>query len=1608
MKSIVKFLMIGLLFWNSNLMYGQYYQADIQLTDVSPVPYSLRVCENGKVTTHIQMAGGYQNVGLNQIMVHFTVSNHLSLPGVVVGYRPEDHNGKIFEVVSVTTLDNKTEVILRNSYGTANSLQGYDIELPYTAASTTVTEKAGIAANVSFVDNILPVHYDINPFNNGASAFLDIDEQPTYTFLFNGSPVTNGSTITVCENSPVGLQLTGTAGGTFVLTHGGNPNGGGNVNDPVYNFTAALSDAGNYHVVVTSEYGCVQEFDFTLNVNALPSCLISGTSGPVCPGTTMTFSAPSGMTNYTWTITGNGTIVGVADGETVQVTAGMTCGSGFTLELVIVDGNTCTSTCNVGVMVEDTEAPMFTGTLTPIEVAGCGSMDVPVAVTTVAALEAMGVAISDNCTADGSLAVTNTDGTADMSCGVSFVRTYHVTDGCGNVSADISQNIVVTHLTAPMEDGGPVATTSAVECAVDATAPTTLPVVKDACGNTLTASAPVITEANTTLGNDFSAAIALSATPANGVWYTDRYAPAGFVSAISFDGDTRLKQSISAADGANNRPPSYSSSFYDTQGRKYNLESGTDYAEIELYVPSEWATSGKRMAGFWGTAYDGSNNVSGYPIVEFTSDGGTPRFRAWESGTGVWKDLGLPTGFTYNTWVKLTLKILPTHEFLCTVGDLSYITQTSAADGSVRLGNVILQGHNTATGVNYDIYWDNFAYNNGAADISCGGERRYTYHYEDCAGLTYDWTYTYDIERITAPAEVGGPVANYAEIECAADATAPATLPVVEDVCGNTLMPTGPIITTVNTSLGNDFSTPVTLSPTQGSGVWYTDRYAPAGFVSAISFDGDTRLKQSISIADGANNRPPSYSGTFYNTQGRKYDLAATTTHAEIELYVPSGWASTGRRMAGFWGTAVDGGNVISGYPIVEFTSDGGTPRFRVYETGTGDWVDLGLPTGFAYNTWVKLTITSLPSPSHEFLYTVGDLSYTTQTGSEYLSTRLANVILQGHNTTTGVDYDIYWDNFAYNDGTEGVSCNSIKSYTYQYTDCAGLTYDWTYTYDIERITAPAQVGGPVATGSTVSCISAADGSAIVLPVVQDVCGTVLSPSGPVITDSNPGSCSGWKAYAYHYEDCAGLTYDWTYTYTIDVPAPVITTCPADQEFCINGMGTYTIPTIAATQTCGNALTISYAISGATTRSGSGNDASGTFNVGTSTITWTVGDGCQQATCATTVIVYALPTATIAYSQPEYCATGTATVTQTGQTGGTYTSTPGGLSINSTTGEIDLGASAAGTYTVTYSFSDAHCSNTTNTTVTINPQPSVSVAVDNNVSCNGGNDGQATATVSSGTPGYTYDWSNNTHNPAASNLVAGSYFVTVTDSKGCIAIGNVTITEPDKLKIDNYIVINETCPTCSNGSITVMASGGTPAYEYSLNGGPWQPSNVFSGLSAGTYTITVRDTKGCTAGPENVTINVAGLIPDLTPEHKVASTIMPDPSSTIVVVQIRNVGSGVTSGTFQFTVSKYQPASGLTITQLIQPSVMIGPFTYTLDHNDFDVVDLGTIFLFTSKSLPYPVTIPPGGGLKNLAFTITRSGGAKGDFNLNTNILPGGGGEVYILNNAKTSGFTKP
>ena len=176
---------------------------------------------------------------------------------------------------------------------------------------------------------------------------------------------------------------------------------------------------------------------------------------------------------------------------------------------------------------------------------------------------------------------------------------------------------------------------------------------------------------------------------------------------------------------------------------------------------------------------------------------------------------------------------------------------------------------------------------------------------------------------------------------------------------------------------------------------------------------------------------------------------------------------------------------------------------------------------------------------------------------------------------------------------------------------------------------------------------------------------------------------------------------------------------------------------------------------------------------------------------------------------------------------------------------------SAGTYTVTAT-DQAGCAASASITID-EPASSVSVSLSKtDVTVTNGNDGTATANPSGGTPDYTFLWSTGATTQTITGLTAGTYTVTVSDSHGCTASGEITLDEPNcSISID--ATHNDvSCYNGNNGSITVTISGAQGGVTYLWNDGATTQNR--SGLSAGTYTVTATDEGGCTAVADGITV----------------------------------------------------------------------------------------------------------------------------------------------------------
>ncbi|WP_148234701.1 VPLPA-CTERM sorting domain-containing protein [Pseudooceanicola batsensis] len=206
---------------------------------------------------------------------------------------------------------------------------------------------------------------------------------------------------------------------------------------------------------------------------------------------------------------------------------------------------------------------------------------------------------------------------------------------------------------------------------------------------------------------------------APGVYYEDRYPPAGFESE-HFDGDNRLKVTLSEDDGEDGRPKAFDSSFYNTQGRKLDTPGATA-ASIDIYIADEFTTADNRIGGLWGSS---SSPITApdlvYPIIEFHGSATGGSFNVWDSNNGGWQDLGLPGSFTSDNWYTIGFvidSVANTINYFLD-GTLSY-TDTDA-QGALPLDNVIIQAINTPEGIDRTIYFDNLSITTPAVPLPAG------------------------------------------------------------------------------------------------------------------------------------------------------------------------------------------------------------------------------------------------------------------------------------------------------------------------------------------------------------------------------------------------------------------------------------------------------------------------------------------------------------------------------------------------------------------------------------------------------------------------------------------------------------------------------------------------------------------------------------------------------------------------------------------------------------------------------------------------------------------------------------------------------------------------
>ncbi|MCX6255138.1 MAG: gliding motility-associated C-terminal domain-containing protein, partial [Bacteroidia bacterium] len=318
------------------------------------------------------------------------------------------------------------------------------------------------------------------------------------------------------------------------------------------------------------------------------------------------------------------------------------------------------------------------------------------------------------------------------------------------------------------------------------------------------------------------------------------------------------------------------------------------------------------------------------------------------------------------------------------------------------------------------------------------------------------------------------------------------------------------------------------------------------------------------------------------------------------------------------------------------------------------------------------------------------------------------------------------------------------------------------------------------------------------------------------------------------------------------------TTCPTDitQNADIGfSTATVVVPDASINDNC-SVSALTWVMTGATTEisptSGINQVGTYTFNTGVTMVTCTITDAADNvSTCSfnVTITPSSSPLSGSITSQINVSCFGTPTgsVTVSGSEGVTpyeYKLDAGSYQSSGT-----FGALAAGTYTVTVR--DAVLNVFDVSIIITQPASPVggSITSQTDVLCFGSNTGSVTIGGSGGTSPYQYKLGAGYYQGSGTfgTLTTGSYTVTVQDANLCTFDVPVTITQPALAFTGSITTQNNVlCFGSTDGSVTLTGVGGTTLYQYSLNGGPYQLSGTFTGLTVGTHDVTVIDANLCT------------------------------------------------------------------------------------------------------------------------------------------------------------------
>ncbi|MCQ2262752.1 MAG: hypothetical protein MJZ70_00545, partial [Bacteroidales bacterium] len=924
---------------------------------------------------------------------------------------------------------------------------------------------------VSATQGKSPYTYTLGTTSNSTGEFSGL-EDGTYTVTVTDA---NGctNTVDVTINEPTAV-LTASVPAPTAICNGGSQTltvevGGGTAGygyqwsdgSNTNSITVSPTATTTYSVTVTDEHECTASDSKTLTVYSLPIVELDGVSD-LCPNVgstnltaeiTTTSAAPY---KYEWTgmtVTPASTAGSTATSNTVSATIPTTCGASYTVTVTLTDNHGCTVTDDATVTVKTPATPSIAladGTDASTNL-GCNPASIPT-------VTKDNFVVTDECDASAIATVTPGDEQVD-GCTHSKTWTASYTNSCVTAATSKTVTYTWTVTTAPE-------VTPSDELAESGT-------VMD-CNWDYENEGPTSADFNLVSGDcetDPDVTVTSKVTgdcTKTGIW------------TAKYENQCGQKDSVKVTYTwtADEEGPAITGTLEDIN------VAGCD----ETAVPAAATT----VAALEEMGVEISDNCSStFTVSSEDADASGACVKTVVRTYTVTDACGNSSTATQNI-------IITPADFISNMPEPGEKTVSCAASvGTPATPTVEDACGNVITDIELKSKTDN---------PSCEGTVVYTYTYTDCAGHSHDWTYTYtiDLPIVEMPAD------GRDTVPCEIDAQHTPTPPELTDACGRTLqvVQVGDPVSTVGTN-GRGTVT-YTFEYTDCTGEDYDYEWQYVYYVIPDAFTPRTNGSSNIScLSDAVTPTLP----------------AITVCGESVELTLVSKVDST--------------------------------------ENGCGKYIyTYGYTVNDVEYTW-KYTYNVSPA---DFADLMPDNGGSTVSCEAAAVAPTAPVVENACGTAVTISEPVVSGTY------EG--CEGTIIYTYTYSDCAGHSHDWTYTYIIKHDANPTQVGTPVDTASTVECVSAAT-VPTVLPVVKDACGNVVVHAPAPEVGGTYTDCEGTKTYTYTYEDCAGKQFVWTYTYTIghstapaEVGGPVATRDTVECESAAAAPAT--LPVVK--DVCGNVL----------------------------------------------------------------------------------------------------------------------------------------------------------------------------------------------------------------------------------------------------------------------------------------------------------------------------------------------------------------------------------------------------------------------------------------------------